>query len=459
MSTIVQGVSPASAIDDADLPAARHLTGPGARDVLGAAVAAGGGRLHSCRAVQVQYRPGLDLVVRYTARVAWGTARPVDETLLAGTTATARNERAPDVGAAFPGTLPLQAVVVVAGGEDSTLDVAVWRWPFDPMVSGLGRAVTPSALAGMLGVDPRRVGLEVVSYRPTERAVVRATTPDGVRFVKAVRPETADDVVRRHDALRAAGLPVPVVVAVDDGIVVMEGLGGESLRDQLKWGSGPWPRASAYLELGAALASSSPVGDQPRPGRVRDGIGHTRLLRAIVPDESERLDRLVEHLEEAAIRSERRRGPVVHGDLYEAQLRVEGTRIVGLLDVDDAGPGDPLDDLANVLAHLRFRAATTSDRARAARLCGYARALRRDVAASLRDAALDPAELDVVTGAAMLGLATGPFRVRQRGWEQSVRNQITSAAALIDATADGRPVDERTLLVASSSGHGRLRER
>ncbi|CAM5784837.1 Aminoglycoside phosphotransferase domain-containing protein OS=Cellulomonas persica OX=76861 GN=CPE01_09740 PE=4 SV=1 [Cellulomonas persica] len=48
-------------------------------------------------------------------------------------------------------------------------------------------------------------------------------------------------------------------------------------------------------------------------------------------------------------------GPVVptHGDLHEAQLLVDGTgRVSGLLDVDTAGPGHLVDDVACLLAHL-----------------------------------------------------------------------------------------------------------
>ena len=42
---------------------------------------------------------------------------------------------------------------------------------------------------------------------------------------------------------------------------------------------------------------------------------------------------------------------VVHGDLYENQVLFDGATL-GLIDLDDLGPGDPLLDAANFCAHL-----------------------------------------------------------------------------------------------------------
>src|SRR5690606_10582303 len=122
--------------------------------------------------------------------------------------------------------------------EGDGLTVGVWQWPFDPSLPGLERAVTPdqavSLVGECLGGMPT---LEVVVYRPTERAVVRASTHDGRRvYIKVVPPAIADGLVRRHDLLLAAGLPVPEVVAADPaaGLIVLADLAGPTLRDLLK---------------------------------------------------------------------------------------------------------------------------------------------------------------------------------------------------------------------------------
>lgn len=163
-------------IDDAVLPAAAHLTGPGARRVLRAAVEAADGELGAARACYVHYRPGHDVVVRYDASVSWSGAPAVEETLVAATT----SDGAP------AGTLPVEAPTA----DGTSLVVGVWRWPFDPDITGIADAVVPSTAAHFLdGLVTGRLQLEVVAFRPMQRAVVRTVDEQGrVHYLKAVRP-------------------------------------------------------------------------------------------------------------------------------------------------------------------------------------------------------------------------------------------------------------------------------
>ena len=148
-------------VDDPLLPVARHLAGRDATDLLRVAVASFGGDLAQAEAVQVQHRPGQDLVVRYDA--VCGLER-------AGCDARPSWPPRP---LAPPGTLVLAAAGVEAG---------VWRYPFDPLLPGLADAVTPGRVDRLLAGGLRgRPDLEVVAYRPIRRAVVRAT--DGEREV------------------------------------------------------------------------------------------------------------------------------------------------------------------------------------------------------------------------------------------------------------------------------------
>ncbi len=157
-------------LDDRSLPAARHLVGPDAAEVLRVPVEASGGRLLSARPVQVQYRPGSDVVVRYSTQISWNGAPAQRETLAASSM----------IHGSHDGT-----IAVTATTSDGPLDVGVWRWPFDPVLLGLPHAVAPSSVAAMLHsihgpLDPQVVRLEVVAYRPTDRAVVRVDV-DGAR--------------------------------------------------------------------------------------------------------------------------------------------------------------------------------------------------------------------------------------------------------------------------------------
>jgi aminoglycoside phosphotransferase (APT) family kinase protein len=404
-------------IDDAVLPAASHLTGPAASEVLGATVAAAGGRLHSARACHVQYRPGSDLVVRYAARVSWGGRADVDETLVASTS----------VHGALPGSVP-----VVADTADGPLEVGVWRWPFDPILTGLADAVTPTSarrFVGQTGGAPVR--LEVVAYRPTERAVISATTADGtVYYLKVIPPASALALAERHDRLRAARVPVPEAVRVDPqaGVITMAELAGETLRQRLKAGVAPWPDAAAFIDVCDALAEVDLPGATPVRSRVADAIGHAAMLATVLPDQRPRLERICDVLETELGRVRAGSAPTIHGDLYEAQIITDGDRITGILDIDDVGPGDPLDDRATVLGHLRYRAATAKTKDGSDRLRRYADALRHGFAAGH-----DAGALDLHTGAVLVGLATGPFRVQQHHWRHEVRRQLGLAERLVVA--------------------------
>jgi aminoglycoside phosphotransferase (APT) family kinase protein len=421
-------------IEDPVLPAAAHLSGRAARDVLAAALRAAGGELNGFCPCHVQYRPGHDVVVRFDATVSWSGRPPVDETLLAATT----------VHGAPPATLPVEAVT--AAGD--RLTVGVWRWPFDPRVTGLPDAVTPSTAAQILGgiaTGPMR--LEVVAYRPTQRAVVRATDATGVvHYLKAVAPARAAALVERHRVLSAAGVPVPRITHcdADAGVVAMVAMDGPTVRERLHTGDRPWPPGEQYERILRLLASAEVPGAEPLPSRVRVASSHAAMLAAVVPSERERLDRLTDQLAGTAERAGARHRPTIHGDLYDAQLVTAigpegGSRITGVLDIDDVGPGDPLDDRATTLAHLLVRTldrdVDASDRRAVA---AYAAHLRRAFGTSC-----DPVDLDLVTAGALVGLATGPFRVQQRGWRHEVRRRIGLAERLV------RHAGEESLSVAS----------
>lgn len=420
----------APVLDDAVLPAAAYLTSPAAADVLGAALAAGGAELRSSEPNHVQYRPESDLVVRYKAEVAYPDGRVAVETLVAATT----------VHGPPPGTVPVEAEL----DDGEVLSVGVWRWPFDPVLVGLEAAVVPAQAQDRLaGIVAGPVQLEVVAYRPCERTVVRVTGPDGGElYVKVVPPHQVAELAERHRALGAAGVPVPEVLIADEatGWIAMTALRGPTLRQQLKTGARPWPGADAFRDLTRQFAAADLPQVAPVRPRVFDASGHAAMLATVVKHQKARLDELAARFRAAEDRVRVRCGAIIHGDLYEAQLVLDGERISGVLDIDDAGPGDPLDDFANLLGHLVYRATTTTDAAIRAAIGDYAIELRRRFGADI-----DPAELDEAIAAVLVGLATGPYRIQQAGWEQVVLQQLDHAERLLDGGGD-----ERSLRIDSS---------
>jgi hypothetical protein len=405
------------AIDDPALPAAPHLVGDGAIPALAAAIDAHGGRLERVRPCEVQYRPGRDLVVRYDATVTWGSSRESrGETLLASTT----HHGIP------AGTVPIEAT------DDSgrTISIGVWKWPFDPVLVGLTSAVTPAVLGRVLGpLTMTPVSVRVRAYRPTERAVVQVSGADGADlFVKVLPPDTVAPVVERHRRLHAAGVPVPGVLAVDEelGLVVLSALRGRTMREQLTSHVGPWPTSTAFSEVFAGFARAELTEAGPVRSRASMALGHARMLRAVAPELGDQLDPFDDPFRLLAGRSEDRTGPTIHGDLYDAQVFSHGSRITGVLDVDDAGPGDPVDDRATVLGFLLAKAIYAG--AEQAPLVRYVQTLRRGFRLDV-----DPDDLDQATAAVLVGLATGPFRSQRDGWRGDVARHLRLAHNLLES--------------------------
>ena len=327
------------------------------------------------------------------------------------------------------GTVLVEGTIDDAGSP--TVPIGVWRWPFDPVLPGLTDAVTASRAAPLVveagRPAPRHV--EVVAYRPTERAVARLTDGDGAHtYLKALRPAEVAPLLLRHERLEAAGLPVAQVLATDPdrGLVLFDAIEGPTARTRYQDPDADWPDPDDYLQLLAAFGRADLRGLPMRPGRRRDALGHAELLTRVLPEQRDRLQTLTTAI--AAAEQRRVDGWAVHGDLYEAQLvtAVDSPRIVGVLDLDDAGPGDPIDDRATVLAHLWSRGRESGHRRRIFEHVDLLRGAFGDEAMGG-----DLAALDVATAACLVGLATGPFRIQSPRWRRESSRLLRRATALV----------------------------
>ena len=400
-------------VDDPLLPAAPFLTGPHGSDVLEPAIIAAGGRLLHASAQQVIYRPGRDLTVMFAASVAWGGQPAVAETLVAGV----------DQSGDLPGTVAIEA---------GDLRVSVWRYPFDPMLPGLADAVTDVGVAALLGVAPAAVQLEVVSFRACRRAVVRvrqAGTDD--LYLKVVPPAEVDGLVGRHEALHRAELAVPelTLVVPDRGVVVVRALAGRDLRSAVGDPHATLPSAAQIASVLDQFAAVDLLSASPVLALLRAAPRHAAMLRLVLPEVGAQLDVLL-----TSLADDRRKVPpcTVHGDLHDAQLRIAPDgRIVGVLDVDGAGPGDPLDDLARLTAHLHALAALGDGRDLAAgdvRVLAYATSMLHDMRALVDDRAA----FDRRVAAALIGLATGPYRSQTDGWRESTHEVLAIGRRILE---------------------------
>jgi aminoglycoside phosphotransferase len=372
------------------------LTGDGVRALLTSALPDPADEVLSWRLRQVDHRPGNRTTVAYDVVVA-GSAGRTQQRFCASST---------DDGAA----------------------PAVWRFPFDPSLPALATAVDEDAVRALLtsrGVAAGPMRLDVRSYRPRRRAVVEVRAASCRLFLKVLRPHAAAALDERHRLLHAAGLPVPRSLGrTEHGLLVLEGLAGSTLRARLREG-GSAPDAAALLGLLDRLPEQ--VHALPARRSWADSVAHyAGVTAAALPAEAARCGELAASVQHLA-----GDGPAdapTHGDFYEAQLLVDGSRLCGLLDVDTVGPGRRADDLACLLAHGSVLA--QFEPAHAESILRWVQRWQEGF-----ERRVDPVELRARVAGVVVSLATGPHRVQQAGWQAATSARLDLAERWL-ASAD-----------------------
>jgi hypothetical protein len=311
-------------------------------------------------------------------------------------------------------------------------EIRVWVFPYDPRLPGLPDAAHAATVRAVSGLSrPAAFSVLPVRYRPGSRAVFRyaAFGPDGaseVLFGKVLREAAFVRTFEAHRSFRSTRfrLAEPRASADIPGLVLFPSLVGTSLRDRLIRGERlPSPRRlAAEVERIALLPWRGTSVERRGERRIRS-CG--RLLTHLLPHRCGQITHLVEELvgESASPVG----GPTVHGDLYDAQVLVDDRFSLGLVDLEDAGPGDALLDWANFSAHLAGLGASVPAAGR--RPLGYRALLRREVLERM-----GAGETDLIwrEAACTLLLAPGAFRVRSAVWPQRVERRLDTALRLAD---------------------------
>ncbi|AXB43160.1 aminoglycoside phosphotransferase family protein [Amycolatopsis albispora] len=380
------------------------LTGEPAGEMLTAVVGEAGGTLLRWSATQVDHQPRGRTTVGYTARVRWGDGTETGETF-----------------GACSGPLP-EGVVRLS---DGVTEIGVWRFPYDPELPALPTAFDAAGVRRLLEDAGLRcdgdVRLRLRSYRPRRRAVVEATTRDRRQvFVKVVRPSRARELHERHRLAASAAVPQSLGWT-GDGLVLLAGLPGRTLRQVLLTEEAVALDAASVV---SALDGLPPeLADGPRRRTWGQKAGHyAEVIAAAAPEFSARATEIAR-----AVDHDRPQGPdvPVHGDLYENQLLVRHGRVTGLLDIDGAGRGERLDDAGCLLGHLAVLGQLHPGKAASILAAG----------AVLEDrftADLDRADLARRAAAVVLSLATGPHRVQEPEWRRRTGERLALAERLLD---------------------------
>jgi hypothetical protein len=404
---------------DAELPSAPELLGSAGLELAAEVAEEAGGSTISVTPEQALYRPGSYLVMNYRAEVVERGEGPREEVVAVVADADELPEGTPRR--------------EVAGEE-----VAVWRFPSDPVLSSLEPALDSDVLRELLGeleLYPRKVDVTPIVYRPTYRAVLRMELREdklvfdrangrlhvrnGERevYLKILPSEYAAEVADVHHVL-GSHLTVPACFPgwADRGLLALEGLPGLTLREFIQRRDGSPPPAEELIAVLDTIDGVVATEDRVRSMRRRVR-SHARLLQTILPDAADRVTRLSDELR----RLPSERPAVIHGDFYDAQILVDDDgSITGLLDLDGIGWGDPADDLATMLGRI-WTSAHTSGRGRDRFL---------DYAGELLDGfsrRVDRRDLCMRVAAIVFGRITGPVRVQDPGWREAALERLELA--------------------------------
>ena len=354
------------------------------------------------RAIQLNYKPGVRACVSYS--VEWKSGQWVQEDRF--------------------------AIELTTAGPDR-----LSRYPDDPRLTGLAAAASPVdadlLLAKHTSLSLRRPLVEVMRYRPGTRAVLRYTFQQGQHpiFVRVMPPARVKRWLAsaRHASKSGFDLPRTVGSWQEGGLVWSIGLPGETLRRRIQMGAPPNP--DSILDALAGLWSLQVGPEENYPLDVLGGFRMTeRLLCQVLRgnDKQQMLPRLTEVLKPFA--EAWRPSAIAHNDFHDDQLILTPEGRLGLVDFDEVGPGDPLLDVANLLAHLRWMAHF-----------GNAPEERKAFHRRVQDAALvrfgwDPQSLNLREGFVLFRLSAGPIRQLRSDWA----SRVESGLALAYDVASGR---------------------
>jgi hypothetical protein len=364
------------------------LTGETAGELLGVVLAEAGGELLEWTTGQVDHQPGRRTTASYRASVKWTDGTVTNEVL-----------------GASSGLLPENVVRL----SDGVNEIGVWRFPDDPDLPALPLAVDPIRARKLIEATGLDVGgdvdIHLRAYRPRRRAVIEIRIPGQRRvFVKVVSPSKARFLHNRHRLAACASVPASLGWT-DDGLVVLAGLPGRTLREELLGQD----MVEIFPDSVTAALNSLPaeLADEPRRRTWgQKAIHYAEVISAFAPSLAAQARDIA-----LAVHHDKPEGPAVpvHGDLYESQLLMHDGHVTGLLDIDTAGSGERSDDAACLLAHLAVLAEIVPDRA--AHINSVQHRLKSHFA---RD--LDWTVLRRRTAAVVLSLATGPHRVQEPNW-------------------------------------------
>ncbi|HLS14051.1 MAG TPA: hypothetical protein VK095_06015 [Beutenbergiaceae bacterium] len=343
-STMTTRASAEEAAESADLAL---LSGPDSAGLVEAVLSAEAADVAAIQDLQVQvdqvhHRPGSGVSVGY--RISYRTpAGQFRDYVVASTSPQA-------------GDGPGVAVL-----DDGDRTVRMWRRSSDPALPGLRQAVDPVWVhhwltgAGLELAPAKQMNIDVLSYRPTRRAVLRVSSDAAVVYLKILPPRRSAALAKRHQLLQDAQVPAPRLLARSaDGILALSAARGRPMAEAVAaYGSRPdeLPAPQALVQWLDRLPPG--VSELRRRPSWSDRVAfHARTASGTLGDRSGEITELGSRLADFLADLPEEDLVPTHGDYYEANVFTEAGQVRDVIDVDSLGPGRRSDDLATMLGHL-----------------------------------------------------------------------------------------------------------
>jgi len=330
----------------------------------------------------------------------------------------------------------------------------LFTFPNDTLLDGLRILEEPKKLQRFLyehlssypsekwRLSDKRLATELVRYKPERRAIFRSRTKAIHRkseekgkvevYWRVYGENQGGEVFRRMEFLKKnlsqkdiLTIPVPFGYEPERQILLMEALAGQPLLELLSTDQA----GTAVAKTAAALAHLHTLSDGQLPvWRAEDFLAEAaetaRMLGALLPEEKNRFDHLLEKLKSRAP-VPKLSGSFVHGDFYYGQVLV-GAEKVGFIDFDRSQSGYPLFDLGNFLAHLKLLELdgrlSHSEKLAEAFVDTYADA------GGLESESM---ELHWWIALALFFLSVGPFRRLEPGWPEKTGRILSAVEELL----------------------------
>ena len=316
--------------------------------------------------------------------------------------------------------LPPEYFVAKTNGRGS---VELARYPVDSRLPGLVAAAEPNGVLELanehvLTMPARRARVQLIRYRPEYRAVLRHLLGRVRLYARVMRPSDVAGFLATHAVATKTAFMAPGLAGCwhDGGIVWLTEIRGRDLRRRIRKGRMPDPMS--LLDGLESLWNVPQQGFGVRPFSL--GRAYSRALSSFRHnlrdhhDSLKGLNAIADALDSFV--GSWRPLCMAHNDFYDDQMLLTEDGRIALVDLEDIGPGDPMLDVGNFLAHLRW-SSRSSNEVRANNCRAFHEEFLR---AALERFKWDAHSLALREAVCLLRICTNVIRHPKQGWKSKL---------------------------------------